>query len=147
MGNRARVTANDPKIGVSDLPSISGMEPGESDPVLGDVLRHARLHRQLTLRQVERQIGIPNAYLSQIERGVIRQPNPSVLMELAELYELNYGLIAEWAGYLDASPSRGGGQLAGLALRLFVELDPAAQLEAVDYLESLRNRGPNEGHL
>ncbi|MDA8266695.1 MAG: helix-turn-helix transcriptional regulator [Actinomycetota bacterium] len=122
----------------------AGKEAGESDPVLGDVLRHARLHHRLTLRQVERQIGIPNAHLSQIERGVIRQPNPSVLMELAELYELNYTLIAEWAGYLDSSASRTRRDLAGLALRLFVDLDPLAQQEALDYLECLRNRRPNE---
>ena len=126
--------------------STSGMSPGESDPVLGDVLRRARLHHGLTLRQVEKQIGIPNSYLSQVERGVIRQPNPSVLMGLAELYELNYALIAEWAGYLEASSSvRGGAGLAGIALRLFVDLDPVAQREAIDYLESLRNRVPHDG--
>jgi transcriptional regulator with XRE-family HTH domain len=102
-------------------------------------LRRARLHHGLTLRQVERQIGIPNAYLSQVERGVIRQPNPGVLMALAELYGLNYTLIAEWAGYLDVPDNRGGGQLAGMALRLFVELDPVTQREALDYLEALRN--------
>lgn len=122
----------------------AGQAAGESDPVLGDVLRHARLHHRLTLRQVERQIGIPNAHLSQIERGVIRQPNPSVLMGLAELYELNYTLIAEWAGYLDASANRTRGDLAGLALRLFVDLDPLAQQEALDYLEFLRNRAPDD---
>lgn len=130
-------------VALSARTPTAGKAPGESDPVLGDVLRHARLHHRLTLRQVERQIGIPNAHLSQIERGVIRQPNPSVLMGLAELYELNYTLIAEWAGYLDTS-ARTRGDLAGLALRLFVDLDPLAQQEALDYLEFLRNRRPDD---
>lgn len=38
-----------------------------------------------------------NAHLSQIERGSIRRPDPAILMDLAELYDLNYRLIAEWA--------------------------------------------------
>jgi transcriptional regulator with XRE-family HTH domain len=135
--------AGDAKTEAGTSPDRAGgseLAAQDSPPVLGDVLRHARLHHRMSLRQVERQIGVPNAYLSQIERSVIRQPNPSVLMGLAELYDLNYGLIAEWAGYLEESSSRGAGSLAGLALRLFVDLDPVAQRDALEYLESLRNR-------
>lgn len=60
-------------------------------------------------------------------------------MDLAELYDLNYRLIAEWAGYLDPGAARTSTQLAGLALRMFVELDPVAQREALEYIERLRN--------
>jgi hypothetical protein len=61
-------------------------------------------------------------------------------MNLAELYGLNYELVAEWSGYLGAEGPRGSTALAGMALRLFVELDPVAQREALEYLEKLRNQ-------
>jgi hypothetical protein len=35
--------------------------------------------------------------------------------------------------------ARTSGHLAGLALRMFVELDPVAQREALEYIERLRN--------
>lgn len=61
-------------------------------------------------------------------------------MKLAELYELNYELIAEWSGYLETEGGpRSSTALAGMALRLFVDLDPVAQREALEYLERLRN--------
>ena len=62
-----------------------------------------------------------------------------MLMELAELYELDYRLVAEWAGYLGPRAPRVSSNLAGMVLRLFVELDAPAQHEALAYLERLRN--------
>ena len=52
-------------------------------PKVGIVLRRARQYWQLSLREVERRTGRSNAYLSQVERGLIRQPDPAVLLELA----------------------------------------------------------------
>ncbi len=68
-------------------------------------------------------------------------------MDLAELYALNYKLVAEWAGYLDSSATRTSGQLTGLALRLFVELDPISQRDALSYLERLRNQSTHRGEV
>ena len=96
-------------------------------------------HQGLSLRQVEQRTGVSNAHLSQIERGAIRRPDPAILMNLAELYGLNYELVAEWSGHLGAEGPRGSTVLAGMALRLFVELDPVAQSQALEYLEKLRN--------
>lgn len=114
----------------------------DSKPVLGEILRRARQHQGLSLRQVESRIGVSNAHLSQIERGAIRRPDPAILMNLAELYNLNYGLIAEWSGYLNSLSLRSSSGLAGMALRLFVELDSLAQRDALSYLEKLRNERP-----
>jgi transcriptional regulator with XRE-family HTH domain len=110
-----------------------------ASPIVADVLRRARAHQRLSLRQVEQRIGVPNAHISQIERGVIRRPDVAILMELAELYELDYQLLAQWAGYLDPDATRTSSKLAGMALRLFASLDPAAQHEALNMLEELRN--------
>ncbi len=120
-------------------PGVSRESARDSEPVLGDILRRARQHRGLSLRQVEQRVGVSNAHLSQIERGAIRRPDPAILMKLAELYELNYELIAEWSGYLEPEGSRISMGLAGMALRLFVDLDPVAQRQALEYLERLRN--------
>ena len=38
-----------------------------------------------------------NAYVSQIERGLIKQPDPIVLLELSELHGLNFRTLAAWA--------------------------------------------------
>lgn len=120
-------------------PKLAAEVARPASPILGNILRRARNHRRLSLRQVEQRIGVPNAHLSQIERGTIRRPDVAILMELAELYELDYILIAEWAGYLGPDAPRISGNLAGVALRLFVDLDPVAQHDALDYLEQLRN--------
>ena len=120
-------------------PGVEREAAGDSEPVLGDILRRARQHQGLSLRQVEQRTGVSNAHLSQIERGAIRRPDPAILMNLAELYGLNYELVAEWSGYLETEGPRGSSALAGMALRLFVELDPVTQSQALEYLEKLRN--------
>ena len=40
-----------------------------------------------------------NAYLSQLERGKIKQPSPKVLHALAECYRVSYALMLDLAGY------------------------------------------------
>jgi transcriptional regulator with XRE-family HTH domain len=96
------------------------------------------LHQGLSLRDVERRTEIPNAHLSQIERGRIRRPDPAIVFELARLYRLNYALVAEWAGYLDARLPVDA-ELLDAVVRLFVDLDATGQDEALRYLEHLRN--------
>ncbi|NKB90538.1 MAG: helix-turn-helix domain-containing protein [Acidobacteria bacterium] len=111
-------------------------EPAE--PVLGDILRRARAHRGLSLREVERATSIPNAHLSQIERGVIRRPAPSIVLELASFYRLDFALLADWAGYLGQRREAASGMLDAL-VGAFAELNPADQAQAVKYVERLRN--------
>lgn len=72
----------------------------EASPQVGGVLRRARLHHRLSLRDVERRIGRSNAYLSQVERGLIKRPDPIVLLQLAELYGLNFEILAAWADWV-----------------------------------------------
>lgn len=72
----------------------SNEEPGR----VGEALRRVRQYRGWSLREVERRTGRPNAYLSQVERGVIRKPDPVVLWQLADLYSLNFDLLMQWSG-------------------------------------------------
>jgi HTH-type transcriptional regulator, competence development regulator len=129
---------------VSRRPSANGGGPpppaeaaAPAIPEIGEVLRRARLHRGLSLRDVERRTDISNAHISQIERGRIRRPEPAILFELAQTYDLNYGLLAEWAGYIDSELPIDA-DLLDSVVRLFVGLDASGQENALQYLEQLR---------
>ena len=127
----------------SDRPGSTGQDSAGRDepPAVGQVLRRARKHRQLSLREVERRIGRSNAYLSQVERGLIRQPDPVVLLELAELYGLNFMTLADWAGWARAEgdlardPHRGDS--TSILVRHVMELDATQRTQVFGYIENL----------
>ncbi len=114
----------------------------EEQPPVGRVLRQARKHHQLSLREVERRIGRSNAYLSQVERGRIKQPDPSVLLELAELYGLNFMTLACWAGWTSREEDRSRGKHEGTSIRVLIrhvlELDTTERTRVLNYIEKLR---------
>ena len=114
----------------------------EKHPAVGPVLRQARTHHSLSLREVERRIGRSNAYLSQVERGLIKHPDPSVLLDLAELYGLNFMTLVGWAGWSsteeDASGDRRRGDSTRILVRHLLELDAAERKQVLNYIENLR---------
>ena len=63
------------------------------------LLRQAK-GRSVSLREVERQTGISNEYLSQLERGIAKKPAPDVLQKLAKFYGVQYESLLIAAGYL-----------------------------------------------
>lgn len=73
---------------------------------LGDELARLRQvkGRDVSLREVERQTGISNEYLSQLERGVANKPAPDVLQKLAKFYGTPYESLLMAAGYLKEKP-------------------------------------------
>lgn len=114
----------------------------DEHPSVGGVLRRARTHRQLSLREVERRIGRSNAYLSQVERGLIKQPDPSVLLDLAELYGLNFTTLVTWAGWTDTVDDSAGAPNPHASTRFLVrsllELDNTERKQVLMYIENLR---------
>jgi len=66
---------------------------------LGNYLRSLRDAKGLSLRDVEEESGVSNAFLSQLESGKVKQPSPVVLYKLAALYSVPYGLLMERAGH------------------------------------------------
>ena len=126
----------------SDRPGSTGQGPAGRDksPQVGKVLRRARTHRQMSLREVERRIGRSNAYLSQVERGLIRQPDPVVLLELAELYGLNFMTLTTWAGWVSeggSEPDPDLGSSTSVLVRRVLELDDRQRTQVLSYVESL----------
>jgi transcriptional regulator with XRE-family HTH domain len=67
---------------------------------LGAELKRLRLLKGVTLRQVEKDTRVSNAYLSQLENEKAEQPSPRVLNKLAEYYEASYTGLMQLAGYL-----------------------------------------------
>lgn len=69
---------------------------------LGMKLRKLRTNKGVSLRTVESETGISNAYLSQLERGIATNPNPAKLRILAEYFNSQYMDLLAHAGYLPA---------------------------------------------
>lgn len=105
---------------------------------LGAILKRARGHRGLKLREVEALTGVPNPHLSQIERGLIKKPDAVLLWKLCELYSLDYGLVAQWTGYVEAGRTFDASTM-NVALNVFQRLGHRDQLDALRYLESLEH--------
>ena len=112
-------------------------EQGKS---LGAGLRTARELRKLSLRQVEEGTGVSNAYLSQLENDKIKKPSPHFLHKLAALYDIEYEVLMEAAGYFTKRENAGARTLAGAALRSLGKLTSEEEEQLADYLAYLRSK-------
>lgn len=127
------------KISAGNVPVRDHLTAVQRDdtPAVGQVLRRAREHCGLSLREVERRTSRSNAYLSQVERGVIRQPDPLVLLELADLYKLNFVTLAKWAGWAsDSEAPQVAGSTSDL-IRIVLELDEKHHAEVLEFVTKL----------
>ena len=109
---------------------------------LGQFLKSLREDAGLTLRAVEEATGVSNPYLSQVESDKIKQPSPTVLHKLSDLYKTSYSTLLRLAGY----PVPGEKADAD-NFELVARIGPVTQREEdaiVEYLEFLRSR-PKRG--
>jgi len=67
----------------------------------GSYMRRLRKSKGLTLKQVESQAKVSNAYISQIERGLRNPPHPDILKRLAKAYDVPHRELLVEAGYLE----------------------------------------------
>jgi transcriptional regulator with XRE-family HTH domain len=67
----------------------------------GSYMRRLRKSKGLTLKQVESQAKVSNAYISQIERGLRNPPHPDILKRLAKAYDVPHRELLVVAGYLE----------------------------------------------
>ena len=68
---------------------------------VGKVLKEARESRRLSLREVEIQSGISNAYLSQLENDKIKKPSANTLYKLSALFKLDFDELMVTAGIVE----------------------------------------------
>ncbi len=105
---------------------------------IGAFLRTAREAAEMSLRQVERETGVSNAYLSQLESDRIKEPSPNVLFRLTECYGADYDTAMRLVGYPavrsseEPRPSNALGRLGHVTPK---EVDALAE-----YLEFIRRR-------
>jgi transcriptional regulator with XRE-family HTH domain len=110
---------------------------------LGRALRAAREAGGLSLRAVADKTGISNAYVSQLESGIVRRPSPAILEKLAALYGIGFREMMKLAGHPIPGKSRspeGSGFLAE-----FGELSEEEKASLAEHLEFLRFR-KSRGH-
>jgi transcriptional regulator with XRE-family HTH domain len=67
----------------------------------GSYMRRLRKSKGLTLKQVETQAKVSNAYISQIERGLRNPPQPDILRRLARVYDVPHRELLIVAGHLE----------------------------------------------
>ena len=109
-----------------------------SPAALGQQLRARRSEQNLSLRAVERASGVNSGYLSQLERGEIAKPTPSVLQKVANAYDVPFQIVMRWAGYVEDGLS----PTAQRALSVLGDDFTDEELQALKaVLDVLRNRG------
>lgn len=115
--------------------------PSERALELGRRLRQVRDVRDWSLRDVAGRADINHGYLSQLERGEIEEPGPTMLHKVASGYDLPFSLVMEWSGYIEPT----GRELTpnqAIALSYLGENPSQAELEAVRaVLDAIRSRG------
>lgn len=107
----------------------------------GNYIKALRESKGLTLRDVEKQTDISNAYLSQLESSKIKQPSPIMLYKLAELYGIKYEILMEKVGYPIpmASNNTNSPRTKGILSRIG-DVSKEEELELLEYLKFIRGR-------
>jgi HTH-type transcriptional regulator, competence development regulator len=67
----------------------------------GIFLKSLRDRQRMSLRDVERESGVSNAYIAQLEKGDRPAPSPDILKKLARAYNVTVRELLLRAGYLD----------------------------------------------
>ena len=110
-----------------------------TNSTLGKFLQAVREAKQLSLRAVEKVTGVSNAYLSQVESGKIKQPSPTILHKLSELYEVSYADVLALAGPPVPGDNDHEDNSSGTLGRLGA-VTPDEEQALVEYLAFLRSR-------
>jgi len=98
---------------------------------LGDYIRDQRVLAQISLRQLARQAGVSNPYLSQIERG-LRKPSAEILQQIAKALRISAEALYVQAGILDEREGEGSVPSAVLADETISERQKQVLLEIYD---------------
>jgi transcriptional regulator with XRE-family HTH domain len=107
---------------------------------LGQELQAARKLKNLSLREVETATGISNPYLSQLENDKIQKPSPQFLGKLAAIYDIDYQLVMESAGYIPPTKRTDSAKtISGDAL-FRQALSASEEEQLLDYLGFIRNK-------
>lgn len=110
---------------------------------LGQELRNIRTAKGFSLREVERETEISNAYLSQLENGDVKNPSPHKLRDLASFYDVPYEALLKAAGYIDAPGIARRPKSRSTAFQsaiLGANLSPEEETAVAAFISSLRRQ-------
>ena len=114
--------------------------PPKRGPHLGHRLREVRESREWSLREVAARVKINHGYLSQLERGEIAEPGPSMLHKVAKGYDVPFSVVMEWSGFIEPAGQELTANQA-LALSYLGENPSVEELQAVRaVLAAIRSR-------
>jgi transcriptional regulator with XRE-family HTH domain len=103
-------------------------------PSLGDYIREQREHAQVSLRQLAKNAGVSNPYLSQIERG-LKKPSAEILQQIAKGLRISAETLYVRAGILE---DRGTTSDVVGAILADTTIDDRQQRVLLDIYESFR---------
>lgn len=108
----------------------------------GQYFKALRESKGLTLREVERQTDVSNAYLSQLESGKVKQPSPNTLFKLAKFYQVSYQMLMKKVGYpVPGSDSTSiNTNVSSIAKNKLGGISAEEEVELLQYLKFIRNR-------
>jgi transcriptional regulator with XRE-family HTH domain len=117
--------------------------PAERRSQLGPYLKQVRERLGLSLRKVEEFSNgrIHNAYLSQIESGRTKNPNPDLIAALADVYGLDYWNLLYRAGWsIPEEYPKDERDWHGWPLRDLLDLTKDEMDELLDFAAYLRRK-------
>jgi transcriptional regulator with XRE-family HTH domain len=100
---------------------------------IGEYIRQQRNNAKISLRQLAKQAGVSNPYLSQIERG-LRKPSAEILQQIAKGLRISAEALYVQAGILDVP---NGGPVVD-SVRADPELTERQKQVLLDIYESFR---------
>lgn len=130
---------------------MDGCPENGGSPTSASACVSLRELRGWSLREVAAKTGVNHGYLSQLERGDVAEPAPSMLHKVAAGYDVPFTVLMQWAGYVEAAK----GDLTpnqAMALKYLGDDVTEGELEAIRaVLDVLRSRratfGPQEKSL
>ena len=107
---------------------------------LGDFIRDQRRAAQISLRELAKQAGVSNPYLSQIERG-LRKPSAEILQQIAKGLRISAEALYVQAGILE---EREGNADLLSAVLTDAELTERQKQVILDIYEAFRRENAGE---
>jgi len=100
---------------------------------IGEFIRDLRSNARISLRELAKQAGVSNPYLSQVERG-LRKPSAEVLQQLATALRVSTPLMYLRAGLLDGRDTPG----VVAAVAMDADLSTAQKQSLIQIYETFR---------
>jgi transcriptional regulator with XRE-family HTH domain len=108
---------------------------------IGKELFRLRTLKGVSLRKVEDETGISNAYLSQLETGKTDKPSPGILHKLADYYGAEYMDLLKESGYLTVREQQAPKKVSDIESALMsAKLEPEKEQLVVEFIEFLGSR-------